>query len=67
MRKFSLMLLLLFTVAVTNAQKGIKERIKVYSKAIEGNLANDPAEREVTVYMPPSYQAQPDKRYPVLY
>ena len=67
MSKFSLMLLLLFTVAVTNAQKGIKERIKVYSKAIEGNLANDPAEREVTVYMPPSYQAQPDKRYPVLY
>nr|WP_301005371.1 alpha/beta hydrolase-fold protein [Lunatimonas sp.] len=49
------------------AQEGSKERIKVYSKALEGNLIGDPAERDVTVYLPPSYQSNPDRRYPVLY
>ena len=69
MKTASLLFLLLLAISIANAQnqKGIKERIKVYSPAIEGNLVNDPAEREVTVYLPPSYQAQPDKRYPVLY
>lgn len=69
MKITSLFFLLLLTISVTKAQsqKGTKERIKVYSHAIEGNLVKDPAERDVTVYLPPSYQAQPDKRYPVLY
>ena len=58
---------MLFTISVAGAQNGAKERIKVYSQAIEGNLVNDPAERDVTVYLPPSYGDQPDKRYPVLY
>lgn len=49
------------------AQEGSKERINVYSKALEGNLIGDPAEREVTVYLPPSYNSNPDRRYPVLY
>ena len=49
------------------AQKGTKERIKVHSKALEGNLIGDPADREVTVYLPPSYATNPDKRFPVLY
>ncbi|EON78895.1 hypothetical protein ADIS_0792 [Lunatimonas lonarensis] len=49
------------------AQEGSKERINLYSKALEGNLIGDPAEREVTVYLPPSYNSNPDRRYPVLY
>ncbi|WP_291785362.1 alpha/beta hydrolase-fold protein [Cecembia sp.] len=49
------------------AQTGTKERIKVYSTALEGNLIGDLAEREVTVYLPPSYQKNPDSRFPVLY
>ncbi|MCB9265721.1 MAG: esterase [Lewinellaceae bacterium] len=67
MKNTLLLFLLLFTISVAGAQNGAKERIKVYSQAIEGNLVNDPAERDVTVYLPPSYGDQPDKRYPVLY
>lgn len=49
------------------AQKGTKERIKLHSKALEGNLIGDPVERDVTVYLPPSYALQPEKKFPVLY
>ena len=68
-KSLSVLLLTLLTISssVSQAQKGGKERIKVYSHAIEGNLINDPAERDVTVYLPPSYGSQLQKRYPVLY
>ncbi len=49
------------------SENGTRERITVYSEAIANNLVNDPAEREVTVYLPPSYKSEPGKRYPVLY
>ncbi|WP_435139375.1 alpha/beta hydrolase [Formosa sp. A9] len=64
---------LLFIICFTSqcltayAQTGTKERITIYSKALEGNLIGDPATREVSVYLPPSYQSNPDKKYPVLY
>lgn len=61
------MLLICLGAFSTFAQKGTKERIKVHSKALEGNLIGDPADREVTVYLPPSYAANPDKRFPVLF
>ena len=68
MKTTSFFLLLLLTLScMAQNKKGTKERIKIYSKAIAGNLVNDPAEREVTVYLPPSYQTQPNQRYPVLY
>jgi enterochelin esterase-like enzyme len=69
MKYTSIIFLLLFTFTLLTAQnsKGTKERIKVHSQALEGNLIQDPAEREVTVYLPPSYQTQPNKRFPVLY
>ena len=65
----SLFLLLLFSISTTFAQsqKGTKERIKIYSHALEGNLVKDPAERDVSVYLPPSYNTQPNKHFPVLY
>lgn len=52
---------------LVQAQGGTKERIKVYSRALEGNLINDPAERDVTVYLPPSYNSSQGRRYPVIY
>ncbi len=69
MKRIPLIFLSLLTVSLSMAQpsKGTKERIKVYSKSIEGNLIKDPANRDVTVYLPPSYQTQPNKRFPVLY
>ena len=63
-------LLLLSTTILTYSpfiKKGTKERIKVNSQALKGNLIKDPAERDVTVYLPPTYQTQPNKRFPVLY
>jgi len=62
-----LLCIILNTVCLAQNQTGTKERVKIYSHAIEGNLVNDPAERDVTVYLPPSYQSEPDKRFPVLY
>jgi enterochelin esterase-like enzyme len=52
---------------MVQAQLGTKERIKVHSHALEGNLVNDPAERDVTVYLPPSYTEEPNRHYPVVY
>ena len=59
--------LFLWVTCALFAQKGTKERIQVHSKALEGNLIGDPADRDVTVYLPPSYASNPEKRFPVLY
>ena len=68
MKKLFLITLLICLGAFsTFAQKGTKERIKVHSKALEGNLIGDPADREVTVYLPLSYATNPEKKFPVLY
>src|SRR5580698_675253 len=47
--------------------KGKLERIKVHGKSLEGNLEGDSADRDVFVYLPPSYQSDPNRRYPVVY
>jgi S-formylglutathione hydrolase FrmB len=49
------------------AKKGTVEHVKVHGKSLEGNLANEPADPEVSVYLPPSYSAERSRRYPVLY
>jgi enterochelin esterase-like enzyme len=69
MNKLSFLMSTLFAIIsiLVQAQLGTKERIKVYSPSLEGNLVSDPAERDVTVYLPPSYKDEPDRRYPVLY
>jgi len=46
---------------------GTVEKIKVHGASLEGNLEGDPAERDVFVYLPPSYASQPNRRYPVVY
>ncbi|HVO57305.1 MAG TPA: alpha/beta hydrolase-fold protein [Dongiaceae bacterium] len=48
-------------------KKGTLQRIKVHGQLLEGNLDGDSPDRDVTVYLPPSYAASPDRRYPVLY
>ena len=69
MKKVSYILstLLAITCIMAQAQEGSKERIKVYSNALEGNLVNDPPERDVTVYLPPSYSVDLNRHYPVVY
>jgi S-formylglutathione hydrolase len=43
------------------------ERVTVHGAALVGNLEGDPVDRQVSVYLPPSYAHEPQRRYPVLY
>lgn len=47
--------------------KGSVERIKVHGKSLEGNLEGDSPDRDVSIYLPPSYKRSPNRRYPVVY
>lgn len=49
------------------AAAGKVERVKVHSPAIEGNLQGNTADRDVLVYLPPSYAGSRNRRYPVVY
>jgi S-formylglutathione hydrolase len=46
---------------------GKVERIKVHGKGLEGNLAGDSPDRDVSIYLPPSYQTDRNRHYPVIY
>src|SRR5690606_35904169 len=46
---------------------GSLERITVHGPSLDGNLEGDDPNREVFVYLPPSYASNPDRRYPVVY
>jgi len=52
---------------VPGAKPVAVERIKVHGAALEGNLENDAVDRDVIVFLPPSYAAGKSRRYPVLY
>lgn len=43
------------------------EHIKVHGKSLEGNLEGDAVDRDVFVFLPPSYAREKSRRYPVLY
>lgn len=58
----------LFAVSALYSQtKGSFERIKVHGKSLEGNLEGDSPDRDVSVYLPPSYKTATNRRYPVVY
>src|SRR5262245_31497636 len=46
---------------------GRVELVAVESEVLKGNAAGDPATRTMPVYLPPSYDAEPGRRYPVAY
>ncbi len=52
---------------VPGAKPVAVERIKVHGAALEGNLEGDAVDRDVFVLLPPSYAAQRNRRYPVIY
>jgi S-formylglutathione hydrolase FrmB len=52
--------------AADPAAKGRVETVTVHGKALEGNLSGEPADREVSIYLPPSYDHERSKRYPVV-
>ena len=52
---------------VPGAQPVRAQHIKVHGPALEGNLEGDAVDRDVLVYLPPTYNRQKWKRYPVVY
>jgi S-formylglutathione hydrolase len=46
---------------------GTVQRFQVHGKSLEGNLEGDSPDREVCVYLPPSYASARNRRYPVIY
>ncbi|HEV7137243.1 MAG TPA: alpha/beta fold hydrolase [Steroidobacteraceae bacterium] len=53
--------------AVAGARPVIVEHIKVHSAAIAGNLEGESADRDVIVFLPPGYDQDKSRRYPVVY
>ena len=52
---------------VPGAKPVTVERITVHGASLEGNLEGDAADRDVFVFLPPSYRSEPQRRYPVVY
>ena len=53
--------------AVPGAKPVAAEHIKVHGAALEGNLEGDAVDRDVFVFLPPSYSKEKSRRYPVVY
>jgi S-formylglutathione hydrolase FrmB len=52
---------------VPDAKPVAVEHIKIHGTALEGNLEKDAVDRDVIVFLPPSYQKDTHRRYPVVY
>jgi enterochelin esterase-like enzyme len=48
-------------------RNGTIEKITVHGKSLEGNLEGDSPDRDVLVYLPPSYINDQARRFPVVY
>ncbi len=52
---------------VPGAKPVAVEHIKVHGTYLEGNLEGDAVDRDVIVFLPPSYAKEKHRRYPVVY
>jgi S-formylglutathione hydrolase FrmB len=52
---------------VPDAKPVTVESIKIHGTSLEGNLEGDAVDRDVIVFLPPSYQKDKHRRYPVVY
>jgi len=52
---------------IAGAPKVAVEHLKVHGASLEGSLEGDSADRDVLVFLPPSYGKEPNRRYPVVY
>ena len=52
---------------VESAKPVAVERIRIHGTSLEGNLEGDPVDRDVLVFLPPSYAKETSRRYPVVY
>ncbi|QRQ99858.1 alpha/beta hydrolase [Dyadobacter sandarakinus] len=70
MKKQLLTVLLLAAATLTasaQAMQGSVERIKLHGKSLEGNLEGDSPDRDVSIYLPPGYKKDTQRRFPVVY
>ena len=54
-------------LVVPGARPATVEHIYVHGAALEGNLEGDAVDRDVFVFLPPSYANEKRRRYPVVY
>ncbi len=52
---------------VAGAKPTIVEHIKIHGTALEGNLEGDAVDRDVIVFLPPGYNKDKHRHYPVVY
>src|SRR5213079_425344 len=52
---------------VPGARPAVVERISIHGNALEGNLEGDAVDREALVFLPPGYNENRTRRYPVVY
>ena len=52
---------------VPDAKPVTVDHIKIHGAALEGNLENDEVDRDVFVFLPPSYATEKTRHYPVVY
>jgi pimeloyl-ACP methyl ester carboxylesterase len=52
---------------VPGAKPVAVEHIKIHGDALEGNLEGDAVDRDAIVFLPPSYEKERHRRYPVVY
>jgi enterochelin esterase-like enzyme len=53
--------------AIPGAKPVTEQHIKIHGAALEGNLEGDAVDRDVIVFLPPSYEQDKQRRYPVVY
>ena len=53
--------------SIAATSPGTVQHIKVHAASLEGNLEGDSADRDVSIYLPPSYATDKHRRYPVVY
>ena len=56
----------LLSQSPAQAKAGKMERIKVHGKSLEGNLQGESADPDVSIYLPPGYDTDRNRRYPVV-
>lgn len=61
------LLMLVRTADVQPASGGGIVSVTVHGVSLEGNLSGEPADRNVMIYLPPSYDTNSGQRYPVVY
>jgi enterochelin esterase-like enzyme len=52
---------------IQDAKPASVEHIRIHGAALEGNLEGDAVDREVIVFLPPTYNKDKHRRYPVVY